>query len=187
MTAHTEKDFEQLLNEINPLANIAGHEYEAGYALRLVDPILFREMYLEWVDSDECLDGFEDVDFDTLPEEARGCDIVTFEDAKYLPLFGGKGWDDRNIIYKDEGKVFLVHAVDSSQLDEFESYSETPDILWGEEEDGKRYSIRGAFDFYKYEYHLFDHSWEEVDSGWYGYDYNGERDTIETIFDRVVF
>ena len=186
MTAHTEKDFEQLLNEIDGDAVIAGFKYPAGYALRLVDPILFREMYLEWIDSDECLDGYEDVDFDTLPEEARGCDIVTFEDAKYLPLFGGKGWDDMNIVYKDGGKVFLVHAVDSSQLDEFEYYSETPDILWGEE-GGKRYSIRGAFDFYKYQYHQFDHSWEEVDSGWYGYDYNGERDTIETIFDRVVF
>ena len=186
MATHTERDFEQLLNEIYKPASIAGSEYEAGYALRLVDPIMFRESYLNWLDSENIPDGYEGIDFDTLPEEARGCDIVTYESIKTLPLFGGDGWDDKNIVYIRNGKVFLVHAVDSSQLDEYEYDPETPDLCWGEE-NGERYSIRGAFDFYKYEYSPLGHSWEEVDTGWYGYDYNGERDTIESMFNAIIF
>lgn len=39
-------EFEQILNDIYPEVDIAGYTYPAGYALRQIDPIAFREEYL---------------------------------------------------------------------------------------------------------------------------------------------
>ena len=178
MATHMEKDFEQLLNEINPLANIAGHEYEAGYALRLVDPVLFKEMYFEWIDQDSIPEGYEGVDFDTLPEGVEDIERVPYESVKHLILAERTEWDYVNLVATDpNGKVLVIHTVDSSNLDEYE-FDEQSGLYhspFGEE------MCAGCVDYTVYEYDPLTHSWEEVDSALYEY-YPG--DTLEDFFKR---
>lgn len=46
-------EFEQILNDIYPEADIAGYTYPAGYALRQIDPIAFREEYLAHIEEED--------------------------------------------------------------------------------------------------------------------------------------
>ena len=51
--------FEDMLDEVCGPVIIAGHSYDAAYALKEVDPIAYREAFLNWLDS-------EGVDSDSL-------------------------------------------------------------------------------------------------------------------------
>ena len=110
MTTHTERDFEQSINEIYGPVNIAGHEYEAGYALKLVDPILFRESYYMWLDMENIPDGYEGIDFDTLPEDVRDVPRRPYKEMKDIVLTEG-GWDWTAVI-SDDG-MFCTIIIDS--------------------------------------------------------------------------
>jgi hypothetical protein len=45
--------FEDFLNEIYPPVNVCGYDYDAGRALKQLDPIAFREEFNNWLDSEE--------------------------------------------------------------------------------------------------------------------------------------
>lgn len=174
MTTHTEKDFEQLLNEIYGPVNITGHDYESGYALKLVDPIMFRESYLEWLDQSGAAGDFPNIDFDTLSERLEDPSIVRFDELKDVVLADSNGWDDMAVVLKD-GDV--VHIIDSTNLDEYE-YDEQSGLYvspYGPE------MCAGCVDYIIYNYDFKTHSWIEFDSALFEY-YPG--DTLESFFER---
>ena len=174
MTTHTERDFEQLMNEIHAPADIAGFKYEAGYALRLVDPILFRQAYLDWLDSENIPDGYEGIDFDTLPEDVKGMEIVHYRDIKDTILTDG-GWDFRAVVSEDGRTITTV--IDSTNLDEYE-YDDQSGLYvspFGPE------MCAGCVDYTVYNYDFKTHSWNEFDSALFEY-YPG--DTLESFFLR---
>jgi hypothetical protein len=44
--------FEDSLNEIYPAVSVCGYDYDAGRALRELDPTAFREEFNNWLDSE---------------------------------------------------------------------------------------------------------------------------------------
>ena len=54
MNTHSEydlnKSFSEYLDEVHPLIEVFGYKFEASRALRKLDPIAYREMYLNWLD-----------------------------------------------------------------------------------------------------------------------------------------
>ena len=174
MTTHTERDFEQLMNEIHAPADIAGFKYSAGYALRLVDPILFKEAYYEWLDSENVPEGYEGIDFDTLPEEARDLPRRPYKDIKDTVLTEG-GWDWTAVI-SDDGR-FCTVIIDSENLDEYE-YDDMSGLYvspFGPQ------MCAGCIDYITYEYNFLTHEWDEVDSALFEY-YPCE--TLKDFYDR---
>ena len=174
MTTHTERDFEQLLNEIYKPASIAGSEYEAGYALRLVDPIMFRESYLNWLDSENIPDGYEGIDFDTLPEDIRDMPRRPYKEMKDIVLTEG-GWDWTAVI-SDDG-MFCTVIIDSENLDEYE-FDEQSGLYvspYGPE------MCAGCIDYITYQYDPLTHEWDEVFSALFEY-YPCE--TLKDFYDR---
>jgi hypothetical protein len=59
-----EDDTEELLNEIYSSTTICGYAYHQGTALKTLDPIAFREIVLERINSD-----YETLEFSDLTEE----------------------------------------------------------------------------------------------------------------------
>lgn len=49
----TEEEYEDLLNENYGEVMIAGHAFEVGTSLRILDYIAFREGYLDYIDAIE--------------------------------------------------------------------------------------------------------------------------------------
>lgn len=49
---YSEDDFVDILNEEYGEVEIVGYTYMAGDVLREIDPIAFRELYLDWLDSE---------------------------------------------------------------------------------------------------------------------------------------
>lgn len=49
----TEEEYEEYLNEEFTVQEIMGDDYGAGSVLRAVDPIAFRESFLDFLDSAE--------------------------------------------------------------------------------------------------------------------------------------
>ena len=53
-TVYTEEElsdrYEEMLNDTHDMVDIAGHLYPAGYALKQLDPIAFREAVLAYID-----------------------------------------------------------------------------------------------------------------------------------------
>lgn len=48
--------FQDYMNELNPVVSIAGIDYDPARVLKEVDPISYRQEFLNWVDS-ETQDG----------------------------------------------------------------------------------------------------------------------------------
>jgi hypothetical protein len=46
------EQFDELLNEIHEPVIVCGYEYEPAQALRELDPIAYREEFLNWCDSE---------------------------------------------------------------------------------------------------------------------------------------
>lgn len=70
---YDEKQIEEYLNEIYGTISICGMEYEAGYALRSIDPIAFRCVNADLMNSmDLWFCGECDNEFDNR-EEAEEC------------------------------------------------------------------------------------------------------------------
>ena len=174
MTTHTEKDFEQMMNNTCKLADIAGFKYEAGYALRLVDYQQFRELYLYWLDNAGIKGDFPEIDFDTLPEDVEGLELCLYKDIKDTVLTDG-GWDFKAVV-SDDGQLITV-VIDSSNLDEYE-YDEQSGLYvspYGPE------MCAGCVDFITYAYDFKTHSWNEFDSALFEY---YPMDTLESFFER---
>lgn len=58
LSEHTaEEQYEEMLSECYQDVNVCGGEYEAGYLLRLVDPVAFRCGFCDWTGED-----FEEVE-----------------------------------------------------------------------------------------------------------------------------
>lgn len=175
MATHTEKDFEKMMNDEYELATIAGHSYGAGYALRLVDPILFRQAYLDWLDEAGVAGDFPEIDFDTLPEETEDCELMLYDSIKEFTLMDHRNlWDDTVVVTEDG---FAIHIVDSSNMDEYTFRNE--DELWDSPYGTKL--CAGCVDFYAYIYKPVSHIWEEIDNGVYEY---YPEDTLQTFLER---
>lgn len=175
MTTHTEKDFEQMMNENYELADIAGLKYAAGYALRLVDPILFRQAYLDWLDEAGVAGEFPDIDCDTLPECVKEMgDLHHYSEFRDVVLSESNEWDDTAVVLNDNRVITLV---DSSNMDEYE-YDEQSGLFvspYGPE------MCSGCVDFYVFKYRPVFQTWEEQENGVYEY-YPG--DTLQTFLER---
>ena len=174
MTTHTEKDFEQMMNNTCKLADIAGFKYEAGYALRLVDYQQFRELYLYWLDNAGIKGDFPEIDFDALSERLEDPTLVRFDELKDVVLADSNGWDDVAVVLKD-GDV--VHIIDSTNLDEYEFDDQSGLYVspYGPE------MCAGCVDYIIYNYDFKTHTWKEFDSALFEY-YPG--DTLESFFIR---
>lgn len=177
MATHTEKDFEQLLNEIYGPVNITGHDYESGYALKLVDPIMFRESYLEWLDQSGAAGEFPEIDFDTLPEDTEDCELISLNELKDVVLADSNEWDDVVVVLKDGT---AIHIIDSSNMDEYE-YDEQSGLFsgpYGPE------MCAGCVDCHAYVYKPVSHTWELTEDPVYEY---YPMDTLESFLKRNQF
>lgn len=54
--------YEEFLSEAYPPVSICGYEYEAGKALRMVDPLAFRCGQSDWLDNEITEGTIEEVD-----------------------------------------------------------------------------------------------------------------------------
>lgn len=45
--------FDDFLNEFNPTVSVMGYDYDPARVLKEVDPIAYRQEFLNWVDSNE--------------------------------------------------------------------------------------------------------------------------------------
>ena len=178
MATHTEKDFEQLLNEIYGPVNITGHDYESGYAIKLVDPIMFRESYLEWLDQSGVAGEFPEIDFDTLPEDTEDCELISLNELKDFNLVDHRDlWDDVVVVLKDGT---AIHIIDSSNMDEYE-YDEQSGLFsgpYGPE------MCAGCVDCHAYVYKPVSHTWELTEDPVYEY---YPMDTLESFLKRNQF
>lgn len=47
-----EAEYRDMLDEVYETVNICGYTYDAGYALKQLDPIAYRCGYVDWLDSE---------------------------------------------------------------------------------------------------------------------------------------
>lgn len=66
--SRSEDDYEAYINEVCEEVEVCGYTYEAGYALKNLDPTAFRCGMVDWIDS---LDKEDEEDYQELQEQAE--------------------------------------------------------------------------------------------------------------------